>query len=132
MLARDIHAAVVRHGLHPGFGVLHGVEDGADALVYDLMEEFRAPIVEACTLALFGRRALRREMFTQHADASWSIERSGWTALIRGYESWVARDVAHAARGVTTTWRGVFEWQALAYAAHCEDEAPYTPYRMDY
>ena len=46
LLGRDLFALAQRHGLHPGFGALHSAADGEHALVYDLMEEFRAPLAE--------------------------------------------------------------------------------------
>ena len=134
-LARDITVAVRRHGLHPGFGVLHTAEDGAEALAYDLMEEFRAPIVEACALALFGRKALMAEHFSEWGEGAqrmWRLTREGYAACVRGYEAWLARPVRGQRSGHEMLWRGVFEEQALAYAAHCRAEASYEPYRLDY
>lgn len=131
LLARDMEVALERHGLHTGFAVLHAAEDGVEALVHDLMEEFRAPIVEACALALFGRRALERQHFEAWGD-SWRLTQEGYGACIRGYEAWVARPVTGQRSGTKMVWRGVLEEQALAYAAYCEDGAAYEPYRMDY
>ena len=44
LLERDIRAAIDVAGLHPGFGCLHAAGDDREALVYDLMEPFRAPL----------------------------------------------------------------------------------------
>ena len=52
LLARDFSAIVLSVGLHPGFGVLHAVSDARDACVYDLMEEFRAGLIESTVLEL--------------------------------------------------------------------------------
>ncbi|WP_137177014.1 CRISPR-associated endonuclease Cas1 [Roseomonas sp. AR75] len=131
LLARDLEVALERHGLHTGFAVLHAAEDGVEALVHDLMEEFRAPVVEACALALFGRRALEAKHFDAWGD-SWRLTGDGYSACIRGYEAWVARPVRGQRSGESMLWRGVMEEQALAYAAQCEDDTPYEPYRMDY
>ncbi len=131
LLARDMEVALERHGLHTGFAVLHSAEDGAEALVHDLMEEFRAPVVEACALALFGRRALEERHFDAWGD-TWRLTAEGYSACIRGYEAWVARPVTGQRSGEKMLWRGVMEEQALAYAAHCEDGDAYEPYRMDY
>ena len=60
-LHRDVSVAVAAAGLHPGFGVLHTPGDRQDARVYDLMEEFRAHMVEG--LLVYFRRILRRDMF---------------------------------------------------------------------
>ena len=130
-LARDLSVVVRRVGLHPGFGVLHTADDGAEALVYDLMEEFRAPVAEACALALFGRRALTKASFSQWGE-TWRLTREGFAATVRGYETWLAHPVQGQRSGVDMLWRGVFEEQAHAFAAHCEGGADYQPYRMDF
>ena len=130
-LARDVMVAAERHGLHTGFAVLHASEDGVDALVHDLIEEFRAPVVEACALALFGRRALTLAHF-EPRGAGWAFAQDGYAACVRGYEAWVARAVRGQRSGENMLWRGVMEEQALAYAAFCEEGLPYEPYRMDY
>lgn len=130
-LARDLAVAAERHGLHTGFGVLHAAEDGVDALVFDLMEEFRAPIVEACALAMFGRKALTLVDFEPRGEG-WRLGQSGYAGCVRGYEAWMARPVRGQRSGETMLWRGVMEEQCLAFAAFCEEQLPYSPYRMDY
>lgn len=131
LLARDVRAMAQRAGLHVGFGVLHATTDGEDALVYDLVEEFRAPIAEAAALALFNRRALRREMFMFDGQAV-RMGRDAWKAAIRGYEAWVQRPIKSPRSGKNVLWRGVMLEQAHAYAVHCEGRETYKPYKMDY
>jgi CRISPR-associated protein Cas1 len=131
LLARDVRIAAERIGLHVGFGALHATDDGEDALVYDLIEELRAPVAEACAAAMFGRRALREEHFPARPGSGIRLDREAYAACIRSYEAWIARAVRNR-KGRSTTWRGIMEDQALAYAAHCEGRETYAPYRMDY
>jgi CRISP-associated protein Cas1 len=133
LLTRDIDIALERHGLNPGFGLLHGAEDREDALAYDLMEEFRAPVVEACALALFKRKALSaREHFEPFGQQCLKLNRDGWNACIRGYEAWVSRPVEHKPSGEKVGWRGLFELQAIALGEAIDTRASYQPYSMDY
>ena len=83
-------------------------------------------------MALFGRRALRADMFSREKDGSCLMSRDGWRAVIRGYEAWLARDITHSADGVSMLWRRLFERQAAGYAHYCETGETYLPYRMDY
>lgn len=131
VLARDLRSLALRAGLHPGFGALRAVSDGEEALVYDLMEEFRAPVAEACALALFNRKALRAEMFADGTTQT-TLDRGVWSMILRGYETWVSRPVRSQSSGKEVLWRALMLEQARAYAAHCEGGAPYRPYRMDY
>lgn len=131
MLARDLRSVALKAGLHPGFGALHETADGEDALVHDLIEEFRGPVAEACVAALFNRKALDAESFIVEA-VGLRLTREGWAALIRGYEAWVARPVRSPRSGRELLWRALMLEQAYAYAEHCETGAPYRPYVMDY
>jgi group II intron reverse transcriptase/maturase/CRISPR-associated endonuclease Cas1 len=131
MLSRDIRAMALRAGLHPGFGALHSVADGHDALVLDLIEEFRAPVAEACTLAAFNRHALEPQMFPLQ-DGAATVDRKAWATLIRCYEAWLVRPITSPRSGQKILWRSLMLEQSYAYADHCEGGAPYRPYVMDH
>jgi CRISPR-associated protein Cas1 len=62
-LINRVYAAVRLAGLDPYPGVLHTLDYGRQALPLDLVEEFRAPLGEALTLALFNLRILKKEDF---------------------------------------------------------------------
>jgi CRISPR-associated protein Cas1 len=63
LLYGEVWRALVKAGLDPYFGVMHGSERDGGSLVFDLIEEFRAPFVDRAILAMLGRR------FTPEADA---------------------------------------------------------------
>lgn len=139
LLHRDVAALAVRHGLHPGFGVLHTARDGAEACVSDLMEEFRAPLAEGLAVYLFNNRILHRDGFVhgggagndEAGGAPVRIQPDARRAVIRGWERWLDRPV-RGADGIRRLWRRQIEAQTLAYARAVQGEAPYEPYRMDY
>jgi CRISPR-associated protein Cas1 len=56
ILGNAIRQTVRNHGLEPSIGVLHEPRDGKEALVYDIEELFRQPVVDATILPLFSRR----------------------------------------------------------------------------
>lgn len=131
LLTRDIGAIALAVGLHPGFGVLHATSDARDACVYDLMEEFRAGLVESLVLTLVNTRTLGFDMFSKQADESWRIGREGHEAIIRGYEARARSAVKSPRSGKRVSWRRLMREQAEAYAAHVEGRAPYSPYVID-
>lgn len=55
MLFQNLLTLVAERGLDPHLACLHAVRDGHPALVSDLMEEFRALIVDAVILKLLRR-----------------------------------------------------------------------------
>ena len=131
LLARDIGAIVLSAGLHPGFGTLHAVSDFRDACVYDLMEEFRAGLVESTVLAAINMQRLSRDDFAATGEGQWRIGPEGMQALIRAYEERAAHAVLDPQRGRKVTWRRLMREQADRYAAHVEGRETYQPYVMD-
>jgi CRISPR-associated protein Cas1 len=63
LLINRMYAAVRTSGLDPQPGVLHDLEYSRYSLPLDLVEEFRAPVADALTLALFNMNVLGREDF---------------------------------------------------------------------
>jgi CRISPR-associated protein Cas1 len=132
LLARDITVAVERAGLHPGFGLLHATDDHADAAVYDLMEEFRAPMAESAVAQALNSRAVTEADFETLRDGRPQLKPSGYAKMLRVYERCAAREVISQRDGKRRTWRGIMVDQALALAAHFEGRGTYDPYVLDY
>ncbi|MDF2369293.1 MAG: CRISPR-associated endonuclease Cas1 [Rhizobiaceae bacterium] len=132
LVLRDITVAVQRAGLHPGFGVLHVADDRRDACCYDLMEEFRAPLIGGLGVYCANRRFVSEKDFTLRPDGGVRMSREAAEALIRAYESRVARAVKSPRSGKKMVWRQLMVEQAFALAAHVEGGQTYQPYVMDY
>lgn len=58
MLFNEVLAGVINAGLHPFVGFFHALAPGHPALVSDLMEEWRAPVVDSLVLALVKRHSV--------------------------------------------------------------------------
>ena len=55
ILYGEIWRAVIRNGLDPYFGIMHGTERDQGSLVFDLIEEYRAPFGDRLVLGMLGR-----------------------------------------------------------------------------
>jgi len=55
MLYGEIWRAIAKEGLNPYFGIMHGAERNNGSLVFDLIEEFRAPFADRIVLGMLGR-----------------------------------------------------------------------------
>lgn len=132
MLSRDVATLAARHGLHPGFGALHQAQDGRQACVYDLMEEFRAPLAEGLAVYALNNRLVQAPMFSTTGDGGCLIHGEGRDAFVRAYEAWLDRPIASPRSGDKIAWRRLVEEQALAYARHVRGAESYAPYVMDY
>lgn len=63
VLANRIGSYVSRSGLDSGIGNLHALSYGRDSLIFDLIEEFRTPLVDTLTCALFNMYILKKDHF---------------------------------------------------------------------
>lgn len=63
LLFHNVYALLRAHGLNPNVGFLHPLRAGHAALASDLMEEFRAVVVDAIVWPLFLRGGLKAEDF---------------------------------------------------------------------
>lgn len=69
ILHRSIVGAIERHGLHPYFGFMHKLQRGHTALASDLIEDYRAFVVDRAVLAFVRSGDVSPEDFT-YADNS--------------------------------------------------------------
>ncbi len=132
LLTRDITVAIERAGLHPGFGMLHAAADRADAAVYDLMEEFRAPMAESVVAQALNTKALTDADFETLPQGGPHLKSSSYAKILRVYERSADRVVSSRRDGRRRTWRGIMVDQALLLAAHVENRGVYEPYVLDY
>ncbi len=138
LLRRDLDGQLLKVGLHPAIGFLHAQTDVDWSLSADLVEEYRAPLIESLTAYLFNNRLLDESMFeTDDIDGTLRPDAATYALIIRQFEAWVERPIVSPLVGDTTTWRGLIEDQ-LEHLAHVLEEAvggnvvDYRPYRMDY
>lgn len=133
ILLRDVRAALLQAGLHPGFGLLHTARDHADACAYDLMEPFRAPLTEGLAVFLFNSKRLRPDMFSPLPEGGIRIRREAVRAIIKAYEAAIARRVNITNGAGKLAWRPMMRHQArsLARAVRNNDAADFVPYLME-
>ncbi len=55
ILYGEVWRAVVKAGLDPYFGIIHGSQRDGGSMIFDLIEEFRSPFADRIVLSMFGR-----------------------------------------------------------------------------
>lgn len=128
LLMYDIYTAVSNQGLHPYFGFLHALKNHHPALASDLMEEWRAVLVDSMALSLVHHHEITREHF-QHAESGDGIflTREGRQIFIKAYEKKLRSTNQYLES--KQSFRKSLETQAGKYA-QCmmdEDVKKYTP-----
>lgn len=88
LLMYDIYTALSNEGLHPYFGFLHALKNRHPALASDLMEEWRAVLVDSMVLSLVSHHEIRPEHFTSMKEDGPGIimTREGRAIFLRSYE----------------------------------------------
>lgn len=114
LLAR-VHTAVLVAGLDPYLGMLHAPGRGRPSLVLDLMEEFRAPLVDFTVVRLLRRLATSAEAWWEPSEQgvrlSWPVRRELIAAFERRLQAYT-RDVV---RGGRAPWWRIIERQVEAF-----------------
>lgn len=131
LLARDVRVAVLRAGLHPGFGVLHSTQDHREACIYDLMKLFRAPLAEAVVLSEINNRRIGETDFASMAGGV-RIRSEARRALVRAYEAAASRLTASPYAKRRRRWRALIEDAARAYGKQCRTGEGFVPPEMGY
>ena len=97
LLTADCIAACEGVGLDPQFGFLHVLRPGRSSLALDLMEEFRAYMVDRLTLTLINRKQIRPEHFETREGAGESVllTAEGRKAVLTAYQARKQEEVVH-------------------------------------
>jgi CRISPR-associated protein Cas1 len=123
VLSQAVWGAVVNAGLEPYAGFLHVDRPGKPSLVLDLMEEFRAPVVDRAVLALCRRGEAvhitggRLAPETRHLVAERVLER-------------LTADARFAGRRVSL--RGIIQAQVRSVANFVRGQGPYRPFAFQW
>lgn len=111
LLVSDAVRAIVSCGLDPHAGFLHSSGRNKPALALDLVEEFRAPIVDSVVQTVINNGEVKPHQFTDSLG-SWRMTGVARRALIAAYERRMTTTVKHPIFGYPATWRRVMEIQA--------------------
>ncbi len=133
LLTRDIEASVALVGLDPYIGILHSIEYGRPSLALDLMEEFRAIVVDSVVLRCLNNDLILPADFSPgDAQRPVVLSEAGCRRFIQAYEERVATQIRHPHTGETMTYRRAFEIQTRLLARCLRDGQPnYQPFQVD-
>ena len=124
LLYQNVQAFVRLLGLHPGVGFLHRAYPGHSALASDLMEEFRAPVVDAVVLNLLLNGKLRPDDFsTDLEQGRCRIDAQARAVFIAAFEKKMNSSFVHPVTGRQTDYRRCINQQVKAFCAWLEGNA---------
>ena len=126
LLFYNVYSFVRARGLNPHVGFLHQVRAGHPALVSDLIEEFRAIIVDAVVLRLVLNRRVTPEHFAmpQGAGKECIMEETARKLFIRELEKKMNASITHPMSGLRLDYRRCIEHQVHHLAAVIQAREP--------
>lgn len=133
LLTRELEASVALVGLDPYLGCLHATEYGRPSLALDLMEEFRAIVVDSAVLRCLNNDLLTPDDFApgESPERPVVLSDAGKRRFLQAFEDRVTTTIEHPVTGETLTYRRVFELQTRLMARCFRDEtAAYQPFRV--
>lgn len=92
----DCTSALEGVGLDPQFGILHVLRPGRPGLALDLVEEFRAVVLDRLALTLINRRQLVAGDFQVRPGGSVMLTDDGRKKLLVAYQKRKQEEVRHA------------------------------------
>ena len=134
LLLYDMYGAIVSKGLHPYAGFLHKDRRGHPALGSDLMEEWRAVIVDALVMSLLNQQAFSVEDFSEPDEfGGVYLERQASKVFIKEYQKKLRVQTSYMGATVERmSFRGAMQYQvnALVKAIEENDLTHYKPFRI--
>lgn len=116
-LNHAIMAALETAGLDPYLGFFHAEKYGRPALALDLVEEFRAPVVDSLVLTLIRRQTLQEHDFvTRASNTGVYLTTHGLRIFLRKFSQRLDQTITIREIGRPLSYRKVFEVQARKLA----------------
>ena len=126
LLFNNVFSLLLAEGLNPYLGHLHGAERQKAYLAFDLMEEFRSPIVDAFVMRLINQKVIRPSDFT------WPKENGGVyltgparRVFLKHFEQRITERLSHPDVKEPVTYRRVIQLQVIRYKKALLGNQPY-------
>jgi CRISPR-associated protein Cas1 len=133
LLFDNLHAMVEGVGLHTHFGNLHTPQPNRPSLVCDLVEEFRAPVVDSLVAYLINSNIFKPEDFTPPDERGGVyLHPDGLKRFLKHWEEALQKEVKHPHSGHKVSYRRCLELQVWEYIGCLMGEREvYRPMKWD-
>lgn len=122
VLYGEVWRAVIRAGLDPYFGIIHGTGRDQGSLIFDLIEEYRAPFGDRLVLGMLGRG------FDLEFDKEGHLRSSCRHKLVHAFHKLWHRDIRW--RGKMRTPSDILELQVTCLKKTYLENDEYRPFRF--
>jgi len=131
LLCNEIVLEIRATGMEPGWGWLHEQEDGRPALALDLMEPFRAPVVDAVVLDLFNHQRLQEDDFETTDEGAVLLKRNSRRKVFVAWETRLEREFLYQKTQMRTTIRAQIRESVRQAKKSFRTGTPLEPFQMN-
>jgi CRISPR-associated protein Cas1 len=127
VVGQDISAALQGMGLDPQIGFLHADRPGRDSLAQDILEEFRAWLVDRLVLSLINRKQVKRSDFVIEASGAVRMSDDARKAILVALQARKQEEILHPFLNEKVQIGLLPHIQAMLLARHLRGDLEYYP-----
>lgn len=128
LLGGEIAGLLAAHGLDPYIGFYHEARRGLPALAQDVLEEFRAPVVDRLVLAVLNKGQIENDDFCPGPRGGLRLQERALKKFLRLYEKSL-NEQFKARNGEVSSFRRALAAQAGAIRRSAESRSDYPAFR---
>jgi CRISP-associated protein Cas1 len=129
LLFNNVMSLILAEGLNPYLGNLHRSDRKEPHLAFDLVEEFRAPVVDSLVLALINKKILRPTDFTYpNVEGGVYLEAGSRRVFLKYFEERISETIIHPRTQQQVSYRRAIQLQVQAYKQCLQSSENYHPF----
>ena len=128
LLFNNVLSLLLAEGLNPYLGNLHRSDRKEPHLAFDLMEEWRSPIVDTLVLVLTNKSVIQPDEFTQAANGGVYLTDVARRRFLHYFEQRISTQITHPDVQEPVTYRRAMQLQIRRYKRSLLDSVPYKPF----
>lgn len=126
LLFNNVLSLIIAEGLSPYLANFHYGDDKKPYLAFDLMEEFRSPIVDSLVIKIVNNGWLKPEDFEKViSHGGIYISGKGKRLFLKHFENRMNEFVSHPSFQSPLTYRQAIQWQIRRYKQSLISDIPY-------
>jgi CRISP-associated protein Cas1 len=130
LLYNNVLSLILAEGLNPYLGNLHGSDRKEAFLAFDLMEEFRSPIVDTLVMRLVNQKILRPTDFTWfNPEGGVYLADTARRVFLKHFEERISGYITHPDVTQPVSYRRVIQLQIQRYKRTLLEGIPYESFR---
>lgn len=115
LLFNNVLSLLLTEGLNPYLGNLHRSDRHDPHLAFDLMEEFRSPVVDTLVVTLINQQVLKPEDFSDVSEGGIYLTNAARRLFLRRFEERMGELVAHPSVQGQVSYRRAMQLQIRQY-----------------